>query len=55
MTQMVEDAIDKYMKLGETIFGKKQPWISRWDATYDHTVLEKCLKRVIKQSPLDLD
>ena len=55
MMQTVEEAIEKYETLGKKIFGKKLPWISRWDATYDHTVLEKCLKEVIEQSPRFLD
>lgn len=55
MMQTAEEAIKKYETLGKKIFGKKLPWFSRWDATYDHTVLEKCLKEVIEQSPRFLD
>ncbi|KAL6826712.1 ankyrin repeat-containing domain protein [Trichoderma sp. SZMC 28015] len=50
----VDDAIKAYMKLGRRIFGKKLPWLTRWDATYDHKILEDCLKEVIRESPLKL-
>jgi hypothetical protein len=36
LTQTVEEAIQKYESLAKTIFEKKLPWLTRWDATYDH-------------------
>lgn len=52
MIQSVDKAIEEYEKLGRRIFEKKLPWLTRWDATYDHITLEECLKEVIKNSPL---
>jgi hypothetical protein len=51
----VDKAIEKYEQLGEKVFGKKLPWLTRWDATYDHSILESCLKEVIRGSPLKLN
>ncbi|PQE23240.1 Ankyrin repeat-containing domain protein [Rutstroemia sp. NJR-2017a BVV2] len=50
----LEEAIKKYEEFGEKIFSKKLSWFTRWDATYDHTVVEKLLKEVITESPLKL-
>ena len=50
----MDEAIIKYELLGQKIFGKKLSWLARWDATYDHSVLELCLKDVIQGSPLGL-
>jgi hypothetical protein len=51
--QTVEDAIKEYHKLGERIFKKKLPWLTRWDATYDHKNLEDCLQEVIQNSQIE--
>jgi predicted acylesterase/phospholipase RssA len=52
--QTVDEAIEKYDQLSGKIFGKKLPWLERWNATYDDAVLEECLKAVIKESPVGL-
>jgi predicted acylesterase/phospholipase RssA len=54
-SQTLAEAIEKYEEFGEKVFSKKLPWLTRWDATYDHTVVEKLLKQVIRESPLMLD
>ncbi|KAM3065539.1 hypothetical protein ACMFMF_011024 [Clarireedia jacksonii] len=50
----LEVAIKKYEEFGQQIFSKKLSYFSRWDATYDHTVVEKLLKKAIRESPLNL-
>jgi patatin-like phospholipase/acyl hydrolase len=54
LSQTLEEVIKKCEELGEKIFSKKLSWFTRWDATYDHTVVEKLLKEFIRESPLKL-
>ncbi|KAI9678385.1 MAG: hypothetical protein M1822_008031 [Bathelium mastoideum] len=55
MLQTVDDAIQKYRKMANDIFEKKNTF--GWNAKYDHKPLERKLKEVISDStsPLKLD
>lgn len=50
----MDQAIEKYNTLSKKIFGKKLPWVERWNATYDEAALEECLKTGIRESPFEL-
>ncbi|KHO11648.1 F-box domain-containing protein [Metarhizium robertsii ARSEF 23] len=46
----VDEAIEQYMNFGEEIFKKKRRCFN--SSKYDHSILEKCLKKVIHESHL---
>ncbi|KAF5137673.1 Serine/threonine-protein phosphatase 6 regulatory ankyrin repeat subunit C [Metarhizium anisopliae] len=46
----VDEAIEQYMNLGKEIFGKRKRCFK--SSKYDHNILEKCLKKVVRESHL---